>query len=60
MAKDVQRVVGVEMVASAVEDAKHNAKLNHIENIEFICGKAEDVCSGLMKSIGKTIAIVYV
>jgi tRNA/tmRNA/rRNA uracil-C5-methylase (TrmA/RlmC/RlmD family) len=31
------------MCAEAVEDARHNAKLNHVDNIEFHVGKAEDV-----------------
>lgn len=42
MASSVKRVVGIEMVESAVEDARRNAQLNGIENAEFICGKAED------------------
>lgn len=43
MAKDAGRVLGVEIVPEAVEDARKNAKRNHIQNISFICGKAEDV-----------------
>ena len=43
MAKDAERVLGVEIVPEAVEDARKNAKRNHIQNISFICGKAEDV-----------------
>lgn len=43
MAKDAGKVLGVEIVPEAVEDAKQNAKRNGIKNIRFICGKAEDV-----------------
>lgn len=38
-----KKVLGVEVVKSAVEDADNNAKLNHIENTEFSLGKAEEV-----------------
>lgn len=38
-----KKVLGVEVVKSAVEDAKNNAKLNKIENTEFTLGKAEEV-----------------
>ena len=43
LAKAAKRVMGVEIVADAIEDAKRNAMLNGIENAEFICGAAEDV-----------------
>jgi tRNA (uracil-5-)-methyltransferase len=43
LSKAVEKVIGVEMVESAVNDAKENAKENKIENCEFICGKAETV-----------------
>ena len=40
MADKFDRVVGVEIVPQAIEDAKVNAKLNGITNAEFICGDA--------------------
>jgi len=42
VAAKARRVVGVEIVQDAVEDAKRNAKINGIENVEFELGKAED------------------
>lgn len=36
-------VLGIESNASAVEDAKENAKRNHLKNVSFLCGKAEDL-----------------
>jgi tRNA (uracil-5-)-methyltransferase len=48
MSSGVKRVIGVEMSSSAVDDAKENAKQNKIENIEFICGKLEDVLPRLI------------
>lgn len=43
MAKKARRVYGVEVVAQAIEDARENARVNQIENVEFYEGKAEDV-----------------
>ena len=40
MAKHAKKVIGVEVVEQAVEDAKANAQRNHIENAEFFCGDA--------------------
>lgn len=43
LAKKAKKVYGVEVVPEAIEDAKENAKLNHIENAEFFVGQAEKV-----------------
>lgn len=43
MARKAGYVLGVEVVKTAIEDAKHNAKRNGIDNAEFICGKVEDL-----------------
>ncbi|MCS6143152.1 23S rRNA (uracil(1939)-C(5))-methyltransferase RlmD [Latilactobacillus curvatus] len=43
VAKHAKQVYGVEVVESAVMDARHNAKINGIENVEFTLGKAEEV-----------------
>ena len=40
MAKAAGKVIGVEVIPQAVEDAKDNAKRNGIENAEFFCGDA--------------------
>ena len=37
MAHQAKRLIGVEIVEPAVEDAKRNAARNHIENSEFLC-----------------------
>lgn len=37
-------VRGVEIVPAAIEDAKRNAQINHIENVEFFVGKQEEFC----------------
>lgn len=38
MASKAKKVYGIEIVAEAVEKAKENAKLNGLDNCEFICG----------------------
>jgi len=38
----VKEVVGVEIVSDAVKDANENKKLNHVDNIKFICDKVEN------------------
>ena len=43
MAKDAKKVIGVEIVEKAVEDANNNAIINKADNTEFILGAAEDV-----------------
>ena len=40
MAKAAGKVIGIEVIPQAVEDAKDNAKRNGIENAEFFCGDA--------------------
>lgn len=65
--KICRRVFGVELIPSAVEDAKSNAERNGITNCVFVAGKAEDELPGLLKQIEadrngdskkKTVAIV--
>jgi 23S rRNA (uracil1939-C5)-methyltransferase len=42
LAPQVKKVIGVEYVMQAIEDAKENAKNNHITNAEFFCSATED------------------
>ncbi|MDD4000430.1 MAG: 23S rRNA (uracil(1939)-C(5))-methyltransferase RlmD [Bacilli bacterium] len=43
LARSSKQVYGIEVVEAAVSDARNNAKLNKINNVEFITGKAEEV-----------------
>ena len=43
LAQKAKKVYGVEIVPQAIEDARANAKLNGMENVEFFVGKAEEV-----------------
>lgn len=49
LAKYVKKVYGVEIVSDAIKDAKNNALLNHIENVEFVCDDAGKYMVELVK-----------
>ncbi|XP_036978987.1 tRNA (uracil(54)-C(5))-methyltransferase homolog-B [Acanthopagrus latus] len=51
MSPRVDRIIGIELIEQAVEDARHNAALNNVLNCEFIPGKAEVVLPGLMTQL---------
>ena len=40
MARNVRKLIGIEIVPEAIENAKENARLNGIENAEFFCADA--------------------
>ena len=40
MAKRAKRIIGVEIVPEAIEDAKFNAAENGLDNVEFVCSDA--------------------
>ena len=43
LAQKAKKVYGVEIVPQAIEDARANAALNGMNNVEFFVGKAEEV-----------------
>ena len=45
LAQKAKKVFGVEIVSEAIEDARRNAELNGINNVEFAVGSAETVIS---------------
>ncbi len=49
MADKVAKLIGVEIIPEAIEDAKKNAENNHITNAEFFCGDAAKVADKLKK-----------
>ncbi len=54
MADKASRIVGVEIVAEAVDCARENAALNGIQNAHFFCGDASDT-RGLLASAQDTL-----
>ena len=48
MAKYAKKVYGIEIVEEAIEAAKENAKVNGVENTEFIAGDVEEILEDLI------------
>ena len=59
LAQKASKVYGIEIVSDAIKDAKINAKLNNLDNVEFYVGKAEEVVPK-MYSEGKKANVVVV
>ncbi|KAM5192622.1 tRNA (uracil-5-)-methyltransferase homolog A isoform 2-T2 [Mantella aurantiaca] len=51
LAKRVKKVIGIELCQEAIADAKANAQLNNLSNVEFRCGKAEDIFPTLINTL---------
>jgi 23S rRNA (uracil1939-C5)-methyltransferase len=60
MAKKAGKVIGIEIIPEAIEDAKVNAALNNIKNAEFYVGKAEEVLPELYDGGLKQADVVVV
>ena len=58
MASAAGKVIGVEVIPQAVEDARDNAKRNGIENAEFFCGDAGEAALELEKQGIKADVVV--
>ena len=58
LSQKAEKVIGVEIVKSAIADAIENAKINKVENVEFICGEAEKIIPALYKKGVKADVVV--
>ena len=58
MAGKVKKLIGVEIVPEAIENARKNAKSNGIENAEFLCGDAGDAAQMLLQRGEKPDVVV--
>lgn len=60
MAKNAKKLCGIEIVESAVECAKKNAKNNGIDNAEFICGDAsnKDVILSAFGGVAPDVVVI--
>ena len=45
VSKMAKKVIGVELIPAAIEDAKENAQLNHLSNTSFFAGDVIDICN---------------
>jgi 23S rRNA (uracil1939-C5)-methyltransferase len=55
-----KKVYGVEIVPEAIVDAKENASINDISNVEFICGAAEKVIPEMYEKDNVKADVVFV
>ena len=60
IAKYAKKVIGIEIVEEAVADAKENAKINGVENAEFIAGDVEVILDKLINADGIIPDIIMV
>lgn len=45
VSKGAKKIIGVEMIEAAVEDARENAAMNNLTSAEFIAGNVIDICN---------------
>jgi 23S rRNA (uracil1939-C5)-methyltransferase len=59
LAANAKHIIGIEEIPAAIEDAKVNAKDNHIENVDFIAGDVRFLFhSELIQQFGKPDLII--
>ncbi len=58
MAKEAGFITAVEIVPEAIENAKKNAKINNINNINFVCSDAGDFADKISKTDEKSDVII--
>ena len=57
--KAAKKIVGVEFVADAIEDAKINAAMNHLQDTAFFAGDVIDICDdAFFETHGKPDVII--
>lgn len=57
-ARKARRVLGIEYVQSAVDNARENAKLNGMDNAEFVAGDAERMLDEGIKLVGSPDIVI--
>jgi len=60
LARSAKSVHGVEIVASAVENARVNASENHIDNADFTVGKSEEIFPDRVRKSRESVDVVVV
>lgn len=56
--KKAKKVYGIEIVTDAVKDAKKNAEINNVRNVEFVSGKVEVILPRLCKIWNKADVVI--
>lgn len=52
LAQKAKQVYGVEIIKEAIDDARNNARVNGMENVEFFVGKAEEIVPAQYEKTG--------
>ena len=60
LAQKAKKVMGVEIIPEAIDDARKNAKMNGFDNVEFFVGKAEEVLPEQYKKHGVYADVIVV
>ena len=60
LAQKAREVYGVEIIKEAIDDARVNAQLNGMANVEFFVGKAEEIVPGHYEKTGIKPDVVVV
>lgn len=60
LSKDAGQVTGIEIVESAVEDARRNAAINNIENCHFHVGDIRDVLPSLLSGADRRCDVMII
>lgn len=50
VSKKVKKIIGIEEIPAAIQDAQQNAQLNHIHHAEFICGDVRKILKNTLFS----------
>ena len=59
ISKKAKKIIGVDVIAAAIEDAKQNAKMNDLASAEFYTGDVIDICNdGFFATHGKPDVII--
>lgn len=58
--KYVKKVYGIEIVEQAIKDAKENASINNVDNIEFYCGDVEKVLKNIIQKEDITPNVIFI
>lgn len=59
LAQEASDVIGIELSADAVDDARRNARANGVQNAKFLCGKAESHINAALAGVrGGVVAVV--
>lgn len=58
--KYFKKVYGIEIVEQAIEDAKYNAKINNINNMEFFAGDVEEILPKIIEKDNIRPNVVFV